>query len=109
MRHTVSAVLCALLCLVAVPALAASADAPVAVSPADAPQVEITAQETVPTVDVEGACESPLLDAQPASSCPFGAPTCRRHDDCDAYCGDPRFGYCSQQGHFPTGCCTCTG
>jgi hypothetical protein len=36
--------------------------------------------------------------------CPFGAPHCRRHDNCDAYCGDPRFGHC-----FSNGCCGCSG
>jgi hypothetical protein len=41
----------------------------------------------------------------PKPWCPYGAPSCNDHDDCDAYCGDPRFGWC----FFDTGCCGCSG
>lgn len=55
------------------------------------------------TLDVtESAVESAKI---PPPWCPFGAPSCWNDDQCDNYCGDPRFGYCFQDTH----CCGCTG
>lgn len=62
-----------------------------------------------PSVDVEGACNTPDPVNAASGFCPFGSPTCVVHDDCDDYCGSPEFGYCDIQGHFPTGCCLCLG
>lgn len=100
-----------LVCAIALLALAtfpATAD--------EAPQATLTADAEV-TLDslfqgeaedaVVGNCVEEAVDAQiipPPGWCPYGAPTCRQHDDCDAYCGDPRFGYC-----FSNGCCGCSG
>lgn len=58
--------------------------------------------ETVLTED----CTQQSLDTAAIiwPGCPYGAPQCKKHDDCDAYCGDPRFGWC-----FSNGCCGCSG
>lgn len=60
-------------------------------------------------VPVEPSCSSldPAaalgLAIDEASSCPFGAPRCFKDDNCDSYCGDPRFGVCLNH------CCACSG
>lgn len=97
-------------------ALAASAAAPSApvVIPAEPDGVDgllpVAAPEVCPQPPSQPAASdetAPLFLAPPPPewSCPFGAPRCSKDDDCDAYCGDPRFGLCSDF----TGCCTCTG
>lgn len=102
MRSTLSLCL-ALFCLAAVPAFAGDASVD-AVSPLDVVLEEIVQ----PAVDGE-ICDDPAADAQPASTCRFGGPVCTEDDQCDDYCGDPAFGNCEIQGHFPTGCCVCLG
>lgn len=120
MRKTV--VSASLLALSLVLALAATAAAPgdAGVAPQAAPEVapevalpagEIVLPEAPPTCGENAsrpaADGAPLFLAPippPDWPCPFGAPRCRKHDDCDAYCGDPRFGWC-----FDDGCCGCSG
>jgi len=64
---------------------------------------------TQSTSALAGDCSADAADAfvldGTAAWCPFGAPTCSQHDDCDAYCGDPRFGWCFKS----SGCCGCSG
>lgn len=106
MRHTFLAVLSVLLLLTAVSALAGpgsdAAEAPAAES------LEMSLEEIL-TLDAGESLDSPASNAQPASSCPFGGPRCVENDDCDEFCGDPAFGFCEIQGHFPDGCCSCLG
>jgi len=100
-----------------IPAVApASAETPEMAS-APAAQV-LLAVEDLPTPSVavdpllgETCVASPEAAAvpPPPSYCPYGAPSCTEHDDCDAYCGSPEFGYCDKLGYFPTGCCQCLG
>lgn len=108
MRHSRTVLLCALFCLAALPLFAGELPAEPAAN--DLPQVEVTLEDLLtPAVDVEGACDAPTADAQPASSCPYNLPECQEHDDCDDFCGDPAFGNCERQGFFPFGCCYCLG
>jgi len=76
------------------------------VVPAPAADVQaVEVESAVATPAYEGSLAPiPVLELGAAWSCPYGAPFCSQHDDCDAYCGDPRFGYCSWNG-----CCSCTG
>lgn len=83
----------------------------------EAPAVETTdvtieaSAEAAPVItDISGelvlfADEDANFAAQVAAQwgCPFGAPSCYYDDQCDAYCGDPRFGVCSAF------CCVCSG
>lgn len=81
------------------------------VTPELAPSGNESVLPAVPQACEENASRAvgdgaPLFLAPPPPDfpCPFGAPRCRKHDDCDAYCGDPRFGWC-----FSDGCCGCSG
>lgn len=65
----------------------------------DAPQQDQVGESCDP--GEEGALELAVI---PPPWCPYGAPRCFNDDNCDAYCGDPRFGYC-----FSNGCCGCSG
>lgn len=89
-------------------ALAATAAAP---GVADTVALQPDVDGLVPLTEQPQACtDDPAVDEierlfQPVVfHCPFGAPHCRRDNDCDAYCGDPRFGHC-----FSDGCCGCSG
>jgi len=73
-----------------------------------APAADVQAVEVETAVETP-ACEGsvlpiPVLQLDAAWHCPYGAPHCWNDDQCDAYCGDPRFGYC-----FSNGCCGCSG
>lgn len=105
MKHAILTVAAVLLALTALPALAADADlaGPDSVTPT---LEELMTPAAAADTDVEGACDTPLLDADAVAACPHGAPTCSRDRDCDAYCGGVGFGVC--QGHW-TGCCICAG
>ncbi|MGD2114281.1 MAG: hypothetical protein PVG07_04455 [Acidobacteriota bacterium] len=75
--------------------------------PAPAVDAQVRQVDTVPAGP--GSCDEalvpvPVLEVGSAWDCPFGAPFCSEHDDCDDYCGDPRFGYCEWNG-----CCSCLG
>jgi len=105
MKTSISAALLmlALVMLTATPAMAA--DEPAAATPA--PALSPAGDTPVP---VEASC--PSLDpatalglaVEAASWCPFGAPRCFKDDNCDTYCGDPRFGVC-----LSNNCCACSG
>lgn len=112
MRKTV--LLLSLLALFALPALAEQpattevapdgvTTAEVAAAPAEAPLFDEQAQPAIST-DCADAEDVFVLDGSTSWHCPFGAPRCFEDDHCDAYCGDPRFGFC-----FSNGCCGCTG
>jgi len=117
MRKTVS--LFSLFALFALPALA---DGPVtaevttgavldqAVAAVELPLFLDDAASATPAIG--GDCAAGVEDAlflaiapPPPWPCPYGAPHCTQHDDCDKYCGDPQFGWC----FFSTGCCGCSG
>lgn len=97
-------------------ALAVLALAPMAV--AEEPAVALVAAPVVaeaPAVDAaqeaeDAVCPAPDANVAPvvpidmAWDCPYDAPFCSYDDQCDDYCGDPRFGACV----FP-GCCSCYG
>lgn len=87
--------------------LAASAAPPINAPAAEEPGVDglfVVTEHEVCADDPAVADEIALLFQPTIWHCPFNAPHCRRHDDCDAYCGDPRFGHC-----FSNGCCGCSG
>lgn len=86
---------------------ALSQDAQV-VQAAPAPAAGVQAAEVEALAETP-ACEGsvvpiPVLELGAAWHCPYNAPHCFNDDHCDAYCGDPRFGYC-----FSNGCCGCSG
>lgn len=114
MRKTV--ILFSLLALFALPALA---DQPVSaeatpeavldqtVETAELPLFLDAANAATPALAGDcaaGAAEVSIFEGAASWHCPFGAPRCFKDDHCDAYCGDPRFGYC-----FSNGCCGCSG
>lgn len=91
---------------------AALADEPPAAAAAEVPPVvtlaDLFADTAEPALASDPAAEAVDLAGDiipPPTWCPYGAPTCKKHDDCDAYCGDPRFGWC----FFDTHCCGCSG
>jgi len=58
-------------------------------------------------VTLEQILGSPSCSTEAASSATnwcFPSIHCAVHDDCDAYCGDPDFGYCDSRS-----CCSCLG
>jgi len=92
------------LLVVSLPFLAA---APAAAADEPAAPAEVPALDGVPLE--EAVCLAPEAGGTPEAlemgwDCPFNAPFCTEDDDCDDYCGDPRFGACV----FP-GCCSCYG
>lgn len=118
MRKTVSSASLLVLVLALAATAAAPGDAEIALqaAPETAPEVAPPGGEIV-VPEAPQACEesaapaagggAPLFLAPippPDWPCPFGAPRCSNHDHCDAYCGDPRFGWC-----FADGCCGCSG
>ena len=114
MRKTLLLAIALLLAVASLPALAEQALEPAAPDlAAETTAAETVAPEAQPlfvdegepalTLDVtESAVESAKI---PPPWCPFGAPSCWKDDQCDSYCGDPRFGYCFKDTH----CCGCTG
>lgn len=109
MRQTLL-VLALLLC-VSPFAAAEAPEAPTAVT-AQPTETQVTLEDLlapVPAADPGAACDTPALLDATAVWCPFGAPECQEHDDCDDYCGHPDFGNCERQGFFPFGCCVCLG
>jgi hypothetical protein len=85
--------LCILMLTALVPALAADS-----VAPAQRP-------DAVTLEQILGG-ESCMSEAAATSSSDWCYPSihCSTHDDCDAFCGDPAFGYCEWNR-----CCSCLG
>lgn len=96
-------------------AFAALALAPIAVAEEPAAALVAPVVAEAPAVDAaplaeDAICPAPDANLAPvvpidmAWDCPYNAPFCSYDDQCDAYCGDPRFGAC-----VAPGCCSCYG